>query len=98
MHAGAHRISQLLGKAAFDHRLFACKHAGSEAAISFLQKVLGVPEDIHFESCSEKVGNALGPDVMKSAKPLIPDILSSVPLLLYQGLCSWSLALFWALL
>lgn len=38
-----------------------------------------------FESCSDEVGVALGPDVMKSVKPLIPDILQSVPLLLYQG-------------
>lgn len=50
-----------------------------------LQKVLGVPEDMVFESCSEEVGEALGPDVMKSVKPLIPDILRSMPLLLYQG-------------
>ena len=50
-----------------------------------LQKVLGVPEDFVFESCSDKVGVALGPDVMKSVEPLIPDILQSVPLLLYQG-------------
>ena len=71
--------------------IIASLHASmlAQKLISVLQKVLGVPEDIHFESCSEKVGNALGPDVMKSVKPLISDILSSVPLLLYQGLCPW---------
>ncbi len=72
-------------------------HAGSQGATSILQEVLGVPQHIHFESCSEKVGNALGPDVMKSVKPLIPDILSSVPLLLYQGLCPGPLgAILWS--
>ena len=56
------------------------------AVVSHLvQSVLGVPEDLVFESCSEKVGEALGPDVMKSVKPLVPDILSSIPVLLYQG-------------
>ncbi len=50
-----------------------------------LQEALGVPSDIVYESCSEKVGDALGPDVMKSVKHLIPDILASLPLLLYQG-------------
>ena len=44
-----------------------------------------MPQHVKFESCSETVGNALGPDVMKSVKPLIPDILQSVPVLLYQG-------------
>lgn len=56
-----------------------------EGCLSVLQSVLGVPEDLVFESCSEKVGEALGPDVMKSVKPLVPDILRSIPLLLYQG-------------
>ncbi|CAK0783932.1 hypothetical protein CVIRNUC_007135 [Coccomyxa viridis] len=50
-----------------------------------VKRVLGVPQHVKFESCSETVGNALGPDVMKSVKPLIPDILQSVPVLLYQG-------------
>ena len=44
-----------------------------------------MPEHVKFEECSEEVGNALGPDVMKSVKHLIPDILASLPLLLYQG-------------
>lgn len=44
-----------------------------------------MPKDIVYESCSDKVGNALGPDVMKSVKHLIPDILAALPLLLYQG-------------
>jgi hypothetical protein len=50
-----------------------------------VQEVLGVPSNIVYESCSERVGDALGPDVMKSVKYLIPDILSALPLLLYQG-------------
>ncbi len=57
----------------------------SEDCVLLSQSVLGVPEDLVFESCSEKVGTALGPDVMKSVKPLIPDILRRIPLLLYQG-------------
>lgn len=44
-----------------------------------------MPKDIVYESCSNKVGEALGPDVMKSVKHLIPDILAALPLLLYQG-------------
>ena len=39
-----------------------------------------------FEGCSSKVAAALGPDVMKSVKYLIPDLLSTLPVLLYQGL------------
>ncbi|KAK9907324.1 hypothetical protein WJX75_001489 [Coccomyxa subellipsoidea] len=50
-----------------------------------VKEVLGVPKDIVYESCSNKVGEALGPDVMKSVKHLIPDILAALPLLLYQG-------------
>ena len=69
----------------------AAQHAfrWSEDGALLLQSVLGVPEDLVFESCSEKVGEALGPDVMKSVKPLVPDILSSIPLLLYQGQPLW---------
>lgn len=54
-------------------------------ASCFAQEALGVPKHIVYESCSEKVGNALGPDVMKSVKHLIPDILAALPMLLYQG-------------
>lgn len=39
----------------------------------------------NFTSCSEKVAAALGPDVMKTVKPLIPDLLNAMPVLLYQG-------------
>ncbi len=38
-----------------------------------------------FEACSATVADAMGPDVMKSIKHLIPDILAHVPMLLYQG-------------
>lgn len=38
-----------------------------------------------YEACSAVVGEALGPDVMKSVKRLLPDLLEAYPLLLYQG-------------
>ncbi|BDA47762.1 probable serine carboxypeptidase CPVL [Coccomyxa sp. Obi] len=50
-----------------------------------VKEALGVPKHIVYESCSDKVGDALGPDVMKSVKHLIPDILAALPMLLYQG-------------
>lgn len=50
-----------------------------------LQKQLGVPNELAFESCSSKVEAALGPDVMHSVSYLIPDLLAAYPLLLYQG-------------
>lgn len=42
-----------------------------------------------FEGCSERVAEALGPDVMKSVKDLIPDLLAALPVLLYQGVSAW---------
>ena len=62
------------------------------------QEALGVPGHVMFEECSGEVGDALGPDVMKSVKHLIPDVLASLPLLLYQGgawrnlchICIWA--------
>ena len=51
-----------------------------------LQEALQVRPNIKFEGCSSKVAAALGPDVMKSVKHLIPDLLSALPILLYQGL------------
>jgi hypothetical protein len=44
-----------------------------------------VPPEVQFDSCSEQVGAALGRDVMKSVKHLIPDLLDALPLLLFQG-------------
>lgn len=41
--------------------------------------------DATFVACSDEVAHAMGPDVMKSVKHLIPDILAHIPLLLYQG-------------
>lgn len=55
-----------------------------------VQEALHVKPNTTFVSCSEKVGAVLGPDVMKSVKPLIPDLLAALPVLLYQG---WSLML-----
>lgn len=50
-----------------------------------MQAALGVPEGLHYESCSERVGTVLGRDVMKSVEQLIPDLLGAYPLLLFQG-------------
>ena len=50
-----------------------------------LQEALHVKPNTKFEGCSSKVAAALGPDVMKSVKYLIPDLLSALPVLLYQG-------------
>jgi vitellogenic carboxypeptidase-like protein len=61
------------------------KHWDIKSMAAPAQEALGVPEHVSFEECSEEVGDALGPDVMKSVKHLIPDILASLPLLLYQG-------------
>ena len=55
------------------------------AGMWHVQEALGVPEHVTFQECSAEVGDALGPDVMKSVKHLVPDILASLPLLLYQG-------------
>ncbi len=61
------------------------RHSFGKIDCMHAQEILGVPKDIVYESCSDKVGDALGPDVMKSVKHLIPDILAALPLLLYQG-------------
>lgn len=45
---------------------------------------------LRFESCSSEVGDALGADVMKSVRYLLPDLLAAYPLLLYQGECAVS--------
>ncbi|KAL3157467.1 hypothetical protein ABBQ32_011934 [Trebouxia sp. C0010 RCD-2024] len=50
-----------------------------------VQEALGVKPGTKFEGCSERVAEALGPDVMKSVKDLIPDLLAALPVLLYQG-------------
>lgn len=51
-----------------------------------LQEAFQVKPNFKFEGCSSKVAAALGPDVMKSVKHLIPDLLSALPVLLYQGM------------
>lgn len=51
-----------------------------------LQEALQVKPNTKFEGCSSKVAAALGPNFMKSVKYLIPDLLSALPVLLYQGL------------
>ena len=50
-----------------------------------VQEALGVAPGLRFESCSDEVGEALGPDVMKTVKHLVPDLLAAYPMLLYQG-------------
>ncbi|KAK9864784.1 hypothetical protein WJX84_011664 [Apatococcus fuscideae] len=50
-----------------------------------VKEALGAAKHIRFESCSDHIGAILGPDVMKSVLYLLPDVLRSVPLLLYQG-------------
>eukprot|EP00887_Chlorella_sp_A99_P006994 scaffold2.g6994.t1 len=46
---------------------------------------LGVPPEIKYEACSGPVGEALGPDVMKSVAHLMPDLLAAYDILLFQG-------------
>ncbi len=50
-----------------------------------LQAGLGAQKDITFVGCSEEVNRILSPDVMKSVKHLFPDLLATMPVLLYQG-------------
>lgn len=50
-----------------------------------VQEALNVKPNTTFVGCSDKVAAVLGPDVMKSVKPLIPDLLAALPVLLYQG-------------
>lgn len=57
----------------------------SKLACCVLQEALNVKPNTTFVGCSDKVASALGPDVMKSVKPLIPDLLAALPVLLYQG-------------
>lgn len=52
-----------------------------------VQDALGVPQEVEFVSCSNKVGEAMGPDVMRSVLHLLPDVVEAMPLLLYQGGC-----------
>jgi hypothetical protein len=52
------------------------------------QAALGVAPGLEFQSCSDAVGEALGADVMRSVKALLPDLLAAYPLLLYQGGCA----------
>ena len=59
---------------------------GYENLPSFSWRVGLCPEEIaSIFRCSERVGRILQPDVMKSVAHLLPDILQSLPVLLYQG-------------
>jgi hypothetical protein len=57
----------------------------SQLAWCVLQEALNVKPNTTFVGCSDKVAAVLGPDVMKSVKSLIPDLLAALPVLLYQG-------------
>jgi len=57
----------------------------SQLAWCVLQEALNVKPNTTFVGCSDKAASVLGPDVMKSVKPLIPDLLAALPVLLYQG-------------
>ncbi|KAF8072930.1 SCPL50 [Scenedesmus sp. PABB004] len=46
---------------------------------------VGAPADIVYAACSKEVDAAMGHDVMKSVAGLVPDILASSHLMLYQG-------------
>ncbi|KAK9804643.1 hypothetical protein WJX73_003407 [Symbiochloris irregularis] len=50
-----------------------------------VQEALGIDSRPKFEACSAEVDRALGPDVMRSAVDLIPEILQHLPMLFYQG-------------
>ena len=57
----------------------------SQLACCVVQEALNVKPNTTFVGCSDKVAAVLGPDVMKSVKSLIPDLLAALPVLLYQG-------------
>ena len=42
--------------------------------------------DINYTSCSDLVDTILHADVMKSVAYLVPDLLTELPILLYQGM------------
>ena len=47
---------------------------------------MGALKTIKFQACSDEVGAALMPDMMKSMAPLIPDMLrAGLPMLIYEG-------------
>lgn len=49
-----------------------------------VKEALGVDRRTQYVSCSPAVAEAMGPDVMRSVKHLLPDILERLPVLLYQ--------------
>lgn len=50
-----------------------------------VKQEVGARQDITFESCSRAVDQAMGYDVMKSVKNLVPDLLKFSHVMLYQG-------------
>lgn len=77
----ASRVGPLLSIASVRNHLMQV----SQLACCVLQEALNVKPNTTFVGCSDKVASVLGPDVMKSVKPLIPDLLAALPVLLYQG-------------
>jgi hypothetical protein len=49
-----------------------------------VKEAMRADPNVRYESCSDVVGQAMAADVMRSVKYLIPDILSHIPVLLYQ--------------
>ena len=62
-----------------------CRANNVFTRLGTLQEALNVKPNTSFVGCSEEVASALAPDVMKTVKPLIPDLLAHLPVLLYQG-------------
>ncbi|KXZ46405.1 hypothetical protein GPECTOR_44g8 [Gonium pectorale] len=50
-----------------------------------VKEALRALPNITYVSCSDAVRAAMGADVMRSVKHLLPDILARIPVLLYQG-------------
>lgn len=52
-----------------------------------IKRLLKAKETIKFETCSDFVGEVLGPDVMKSTKHMVEFLVENSKVLLYQGQC-----------
>ncbi|EFJ43651.1 hypothetical protein VOLCADRAFT_65725 [Volvox carteri f. nagariensis] len=50
-----------------------------------VKEAMRADPDVRYASCNGVVGEAMAADVMRSVKYLIPDLLSHIPVLLYQG-------------
>lgn len=50
-----------------------------------VQKALGVAPEVEWIRKNPAVKTAMYADNLRTAKPLVPDILAAIPVLLYQG-------------